>query len=346
MGAKKIQISPDAGTTWYTFPGDKGEFHNDATAINDTVLGQTYKSSQTGMLQWTVQTNGYYKGFAGYVATVKKSGTPTAFTGEAMTLVSGKTYKIGNAVKNVWNRLVTPTFTDNAVAVIPADILSIDYLFGTVTFTSGHTVTGPILATGSYLPTTAIASANGFTLTQTADTVNKTDFTTAQSNGGYMVYDYGLRTVSLALKGFYNVSNGFLAAVQGRAEVVVEISPDGAGNAVARGFMKPMTSDQAGNVGELETQDVTYQLAVPDQQDVISPFTWSFASSSTLNNALKQSLLAWSSQVTTNVNYLEDGATGHKGTAVVTEATLTGGLDVMNEFALKFQGSGAPLAFP
>jgi hypothetical protein len=346
MGAKKVQISPDTGTTWYTFPGDKAEFHGDATAINDTIFGQSYKSSQTGMINFTVSCNGFYKGFAGYVAVVKKTGSTTAFTGEATTLVSGKTYKISNAVKNIWDRNVKPTVKDNAVTVSAGNILSIDYLFGQVTFQSSYTPTGPITFDGSYLPATQIASANGFTLTQTADTINNSDFPTAQSNGGYMTYDYGLKTVSLALKGFFNSSNGFLAAVQARSEVVLEISPDGAGNAVARGFFKPMTSDQSGNVGELETQDVTYHLSVPDQSDIISPFSWSFSSGSSINSAIKTALQAFSANTITTVNYLEDGATGHKGSAVVTECTLAGGLDVMNEFSLKFQGSGAPAAYP
>jgi len=344
--AKRIQISTDSGVTWNTFPGDKGEQHITGTAIDDTIFGQDYKSSQTGMLNFNLACNGFYKGFAGYVATVKATGSPTAFTAEATTLVSGKTYKITNAVKNIWNRLVPPTVKDNGVTVTGTNIESIDYLFGQVTFASGYTVTGPITFDGSYLPSTQIASANTFTLTQTAATIDTSDFISAQSNGGYMDSDYGLKTVSLQLKGFFNVSNGFLAAVQGRGEVVVEISPDGSGNAVARGFMKPVTMDQSGNVGALEEQDITYQLSVPDQADVISPFTWSFPSNSTINAAVKAALTAWTGNTIIEVNYLEDGTTGHKGSAVITEATLAGGLDVMNEFSFKFQGSGAPVAFP
>jgi hypothetical protein len=348
MGAKKVQISPNAGTNWYTFPGDKGEKHNDATGIKDTILGQLFQSEQTGMINWTITSNGLYKGFAGYVAKILKSGTPTTFTAEATTLVSGKIYKITSTIKNVWDRTTTVVVSDGGTPIVsPAtNIVSIDYLFGIVTLASGYTPSGAITFAGKYLPMTQVAKANGFTLTQTSTTVDDTVFETAQANGGYSIFDYGLRTVSLALKGIFASSNGFEALLAARSEMVIEINPDGGSKSVGRGWFKEMSVAQSGNVGELEAQDLSFTLSVPDQSDILVPFSWTFDPATTLNRAIREAILAWETGTLTMVNYLPDGATGTKGSAVVTDVTLTGGLDVMNDFAIKFQGSDAPVAYP
>lgn len=343
--AKRVQISPNDGTNWYTFPGDKGEFHNDATAIKDTILGQDFQSDQTGMISWNITTNGLYKGFAGYVAKILSGGTPTTFTTLAASLVSGKTYKITDTTKNVWDRNTAIAVFDNAVSHT-ADVASIDYLNGTITFASGYTVTGPVTISGKYLPMTQVAKANSFTLTQTAATIDNSVFETAQANGGYKTFEYGLRTVSLSLKGIYAASNGFEALLASRVEMVIEINPDGNHKSVARGWFKPMSTSQSGNVGALEEQDLNFTLSVPDQSDISLPFGWTFASDTTLSRALREAILAWQTGDVTLVNYLPNGTTGRQGDAVVTDVTLTGGLDVMNDFSVKFQGSDAPSNYP
>lgn len=343
--SKRIQISPD-GTTWYTFPGDKGDYNNTASDIKDTIFGQDYESGQTGMLNWTVTCNGLYKGFAGYVAKVLKTGTPTTFTAQATTLVSGKTYRITDATKDMFDRLTPVTVLDNAVAVNASNIESIDYLFGRVTFKSSYTPTGPITLTGKSLPKTQIAGANSFTLTQNANAIMNTDFEIAQANDGWQTYEYGLKTIKLSVKGISKASADFRALVQARAELVIEINPDGNSKSTARGFFKALSSGQSGNVGELEDMTLEFTLAVPDQADVLLPFQWVFASDTTLSRALREAIISWQTGTPTNINYLEDGTTGVQGEAIITDLSLSGGLDVMNDFSLKFQGSDKPEAYP
>lgn len=350
--AKKFQISDDAGVSYFTYPGDVADLMNNATDIKDTVFGQEFESGQTGMISWTTSANGFYKGFAGYVAKVMKSGTPTTLTAEATTLVSGKTYQITAASKRILDRLTAVTVLDNAVDHT-ADVESIDFLFGKVTFKSTYTVTGPVTITGKYLPTTQIAKAQGFTLNQTAAVLNTTDFITAQATAGVTAHDYGLKTVSLDLNGFYALSNGWLAALQARSEVVIEINPDGGGLSVARGIFKTLTQGQAGKVGELETETIKFVLAVPDpssglatNQLLLYPFKWQHASGSTLSTALKKSITAWEDKVLPLFRYLWDGSQGYVGSGVISDISLTGGLDVMNTFAVKVQGSNALVAYP
>lgn len=344
--AKRIQVSIDAGATWFTLPGNKASFTQEASDINDTIFGQDYQSGQTGLIGWSIDANGLYKGFAGYVTKIKKSGISTAFNDEAAALLSGKTYKISDSTKSVWDRSVAITVEDNTVAVPSADIESVDYLLGTVTFDSGYTPTGPITISGNYLPMATVAGANSFTLTQSANGLDVTTYDIAQANGGYREFDYGLKTVQLSLKGIYSPSNGFEALLQSRAEMIIEITPDGSNKAVARGWFKPTTTGQSGNVGELEEQTLDFVLSVPDQEGIPTPFSWNFDVSATLSQALRHCLTGWTNNTKIDVNYLADGATGWKGKAVITDMTLTGGLDVMNEFTVKAQGTGAPVAHP
>lgn len=341
--SKRIQISTD-NTTWYTFPGNKGTFSNEAGSIKDTIFGADYDSSQTGLISWMIEGNGLYKGFAGYVTKIMKSGAPTAVTGEATSLVSGKTYKIAAATKNVWDRTVTPVVKDNGVAVDPSDIDSIDYMFGRVTFVSGYTPTGSITFDVTYLPMTQVAGANSYTLTQTANALDETDYETAQGNDGYRVYDYGLKTVSLSLKGIYKPTNGFADLLQSRAELIMEIDVDGGGKSVARGFFKPMSTSQDGDVGDLESDSVDFSLSVPE--GVPAPFAWLIDSTSTLSVSIKTAITAWQNSDLVYMNYLADGESGKSGQGVITDLTLTGGLEAMNEYAVKFQGNDAPDVYP
>jgi hypothetical protein len=337
MGAKVITISIDGGTTNRTLPGNSGELANDAGSIDDTIFGQDFKSSQTGLISWSIKANGLYKGFAGYVAKILKSGTTTAFTDEAMSVVSGKTYKIDAATKNVWDRNVPITVEDNAVDQT-ANVESINWLFGQITFKAAYTPTGPITVSGSYLPMTQVARANEFTLTQTTNAIDETDYETAQSNAGHRKYSYGLKTVSIDLNGIYASSNGYRAALEARNEMIIEINPDGNSKSRCRGFFKPMNQGQSGNVGDLEKETNKFELAVPDQANVTTCFAWDHAADTTLNAALKDALTAWSGSILTNMKYLPDGTNGVSGQGVLVDVSLKGGLEAMNEFSINLQG--------
>lgn len=343
--AKRVQISDDAGATWSTFPGSKAERTNEAGQIKDTILGQNYESNFPGLISWQISTNGIYKGFGGYSAKIMKSGTPTTITDEAAALVSGKTYQITSATKRYLDRLTAVVVKDNAVDKT-AEVESIDYLFGRVTFKSSYTPTGPITLSGKYLPMSQIGSAQSWTMTQTANAIDNSVAETVQANGGYKTYEAGLRTVSLSIKGVYKASDDFAALLESRAEMMIEIDPAGNGKSVARGWFRPTTEGQSGDVGALEEMSLTFTLSVPDQENIIFPFSWLHASDSSLNAAIKKALTAWTSGNLIKVNYLADGESGSEGDGIITDVTLSSGMEAMNEFNVKVQGSDAPDVFP
>jgi len=341
--AKLVQLSDDGGSVWDTLPGSSGELTEEREELSDTIFGQTFNSNEVGLVNWSVSANAFYKGFAGYQAKILQQGTSTAMTDESMTLVSGKTFTIDDDTKEIFDRNQTLTFDDAAVLVPEADIESVDYLFGTVTFTAGHTVTEPITVLGNYWPVVAVAGASSYTLTQTADTKQTTDFAVAQANGGFHTFLPGLRSVALELTGFYDLTNGFLVDLKAGTEVVVEINADGLGEAsgsVARGFFKIITHGQSGDVGALEEETVEFRLTVPNVDKMVLPFSWQHAATTTLDTAVQKALTAWLTEAVIDVQYLEDGVAGVKGQCVVTDVSLEGALDGMNTFTIDVQGSG------
>lgn len=94
---------------------------------------------------------------AGRLALVKLSGTPTAFTGEATTvLTTDKVYQISDATKQVWDPTATITVKDGGTPVnTGTDPYTINRLTGTVSFT--NTAARTITIDGTYLPMTTIA---------------------------------------------------------------------------------------------------------------------------------------------------------------------------------------------
>jgi hypothetical protein len=340
MAAKRIKVSSD-DITYYTLPGNTGSISNESGEIDDTVFGQNFKSSESGLINWSVSAQAFYKGFVGYVADLHKASVPTVANGEAMTLVSGKTYRVTDSAKDIWDYADPPVVYDNAVDHT-SDVESIDYLFGRVTFNSTYTVTGPVTVDITYFATlTQLAGYKSFTLTQTEEAIDTTTIPVAQGNSGHMTYTGdGLKTVALELSGLYASANGYRASLVAREIVIVKINPDGVGKSVARGYFKFGSQGQDGDVGALEEENVTLRLNVPDIQNMTRPFGW-VHTASTINLGVKAALDAWEAGTLVYVQYLPDGVNGVQGQAAVTDISLSAGLETMNEFTVQLQGTGA-----
>jgi hypothetical protein len=339
--AKRIRVSDDNRVTWWTLPGNTGDMRRELASVNDTVFGQEFQSEDVQIGTWTVTANSFYKGVAGYVARLRQGGTPVAMVDQATTLVSGKTYQITDITKRIIDYNTVLTVKDNAVDQT-ANVISVDYLNGTVTFAAAYAPTGPITVTGSYVPTTVIAKSKAFTLTQTAAEIDTTDYETAQSNLGWRTYDPGLKTVRLEISGIYDETDGLQAALASRALMYVEISPANTNDTLFRGFFKRANFGQSGDVGALEERTLTLNLFAPDGALLERPFGWYLTNNSTLNTAIKKVLAAWENSTILDLQYLPNGTTGFVGDAIVTETSLSNALDGLNEFRYTFRGSGSP----
>ncbi len=213
-------------------------------------------------------------GLAGYLAVVRKGGTPTTFTNEAFGDDTGSTiankYVITDSAKAVWQRNTVPSFREGATGstISSTDIAAIDYLFGKVTFNSTHAT---VVGSGKYVPLSSIAGAYQYTLTMTADILDDTDF----DSTGYRTYLPGINNVTLSLTRwdtlnleFWNVLENTNAT--GSSRFVADIQPGGTGP-IARGWFVVGNDGRSGDVNSLEQGDV--ELVLDDR--TVSSFRWS-----------------------------------------------------------------------
>jgi len=341
---KRIQISSD-DITYHTLPGNTGELRDEAGELTDTIFGQPFESSESGLITASISANALYKGFAGYIVKLMKGGTPVAMTAEPMSLVVGKTYTVTATTK----QFIDPATTMNVfVAAVNqnAQVERVDYPLGEVTFKSTYTVSGAVTITGAYVPTTAIAGARTFNLTQTEAVIDNTDIVAAKANGGFRTYVAGgLKSVALEIGGIFSVANAFRAALIARAPIYIEINPDNSNLSICRGVFKYSGRAQSGDLGALEEENLTLRLYVPPEQASGLPwglpFGWNHSASSTLSQAVQKSLNSWQDSTVLYAKYLYDGLAGFKAPVLVTDISLSGGLESMNEFTANYQVNGA-----
>lgn len=352
--AKRIQVSDDAGSNWYTLPGNSGSINSDGQELNDTIFGHSFQSSEIGLISGQISSNAIYKGFAGYHCDIRQmAGSTTSFTGESTSQETGQIYVIDDATKDVWDHTQALTFTDDSTDVTD-EVEWIDFLRGRYKFQDSYTVvdTNPTVA-GEYFAKTVVAKGRTFNLTQSQSPIDDTDFATAQANSGHNTYEYGLKTVSLEIGNVYDVTNGWRTTLEGRSLVIIDLAPvgNGSSDSYARGIFKVSTHAHSGDVGALEEETVNFTLQVPDESDVattgadndlfLTPFVWTHPSASNISTAVQKVLEAWEDDETLLARYLPDGSTGVSGSVVVSEVSMTGGLEALNEFSVTLMISGA-----
>jgi hypothetical protein len=102
----------------------------------------------------------------GYACSVYRSGTPTATTAEACSLVAGLVYQITAAAKRVIDPRIAWHFKDGAVTMAYSNIVALDYQFGQVTFAAAPTTA--LTFSGTYLPITTsgevVSEASSFAI--------------------------------------------------------------------------------------------------------------------------------------------------------------------------------------
>lgn len=348
MSNKRVQVSSDGGSSYVTMPGNQAELTNiELGNTTDTIYGQEFDSQQPSLGKWGVSTNALFKGVAGYNAVIKKSGTAVTMTAEACALVTSKTYQVTDTTKRLISWADTLVVLDNAVDKT-ADVESVDYLTGKVTFGAAYTVTGPITVTGKYMPLTQIAKGRSFNLRQTVTEIDETGYDDAQANNGFMVYANGLKSVSLELGGIFASSATWpaLAATRGIVYVQVDLDASNPGKNIFSGFFKIMSTRQSGNQGDVESQTVQLQLWVPEGSLVVRPFGWDIAAASTMSSAVQKCLAAFANGTVLDIRYLPTGAigasNGTEGEVIITEFSLANAIDGQNEFSATFRGTGEP----
>ena len=199
---------------------------------------------------------------AGYLTSVKRSGTPTAFTNSVMTTATtvANTHQLSSTVFRVWDRFaVAPTFASSSgggSSISSTDVSSLDYLFGKAVFKSSHS--SVYVAAGTYLPLSNVAGAHTYSLSLGGDLLDNTDFTST----GYRSRQVGLRDVSVSITRYDTLELRWFNAIRestGSTVVVIDITPGGS-SLIGRGFFKVGSADLSGDVGSLEEQEISAEL--------------------------------------------------------------------------------------
>jgi hypothetical protein len=184
-------------------------------------------------------------------------------------------YQINSTLRQVWDRKVVPTFRSGASStgstISSTAIVDINYVFGKVTFNSTQGAT--VNVDGTYMPMAIAAGAHSYTLSQVADVLDDTDFTST----GFRSKNIGLFDVSLSLNSWEPLNNQFheflvasSTSARLREPLVAEVNPGGS-TLFARGWFVVDNDSKSGDVSGLEEKSVSMQL----DGDTQEAFRWS-----------------------------------------------------------------------
>lgn len=169
----------------------------------------------------------------GYSTTIKAGGPSTAMVAEACA-GSGTAWQVTNTARRIIDPAVAVTVKDNGVAVA-ADLYTVDYLFGNITFTASKV--GPITIDGNYLTPVDVAEAKEATFKLEREMLDGTSF--SASSDGYMRKTPGMFSASGSLTTLKPLQADLDAGagttilstlLTSGTQFILEIRPGGAGN--------------------------------------------------------------------------------------------------------------------
>jgi hypothetical protein len=116
--------------------------------------------------------------------TLKMGGTSTAFTQEPMTKLTANTvYQITDSTKRIWDptvALLVEVDPDGGGAApfgtAAAGTYTVDYMFGTVTFTADQGASAVVRVSGNFIPTVSVLEAKETSLEDMAELLESTVF--------------------------------------------------------------------------------------------------------------------------------------------------------------------------
>ena len=125
----------------------------------------------------------------GWPTTIKVSGTSTAMLAEATSAIADDSAgrhrrQITNATKRVLDPATALTVKDGGVAVAAANVYSVDYQFGIVTFALGYVIGGAVTFDASYLPLLAVTDARSVDISVERQVIDTTTYDSAVAASG------------------------------------------------------------------------------------------------------------------------------------------------------------------
>jgi len=333
---KKVQISSD-NITFYDIPAENSSLNLSDTLQENTDLTNTsgFKSRIYGLKDFNISADGNYKPDTTYQFDIKRGGTPTAFTGEAFSNTVGDSFQIDDTSKQIFDRSASFTFFDNGVEIDSAQILSIDYLTGTVTFSSP--IVGPVTGDGTFIP---VSTQDCITTGSIDMSVELEEDTCIETNtNGFKTRVGKLKDVSISLTQFNDLNKEYFDILNAGEVVLVDIAIGSSDIQTIRGWFLVESSNDSSSVTDLETQEVSLQL----DGDTDSSFTWIYPASG-YSDALKTMTDAYFSNplatVYINVIPADITANGYSGPVLIESFSLSLDINGKVTFTSSFQGNG------
>jgi hypothetical protein len=174
----------------------------------------------------------------GRLGLVKIGGTPTAFTDEAVNvLTTNKKYQIANTSKRIWSPTATITVKAAGVAVDPvADPYAINRLTGIVTFTN-VSARGTVTISGTYLPMSTVAKSKSVTFDHGNEVLDDTTF----DSNGYEENIPGIHSIGVSLGRNWEATYAavFKTAILSGTLLVLEVYHDRNGSPNLIAWLRP-----------------------------------------------------------------------------------------------------------
>jgi len=332
---KKVNVSID-GVDWKEVPAESPTLNKNVVMQENTDLSNTtgFKSRLQGLKDFNLGLEGNFSPGLTYQFNIKKSGTSTGMIDETMSNIVGNTFKIDDADKEIFDREVTPTFEDNGVPVDAADIESIDFLVGTVTFTAARTE--PVTVTGNFIPVTATVCVNQGSLDMNIELEEDTNIKSATN--GWKTRVPKLKDVSMSLTAFNDLNKDFFGHIDNADIILAEITLGTVDPQIIRGWFIVESDNDTGGVADVETEEISLQL----DGDALSSFTWIYPTSG-FNEALRILTDFFFNEGDLHAQILpeNDIAKGFEGQVVMESFSLTLDINGKVTFSSSLQGNGA-----
>ncbi len=211
---------------------------------------------------------------AGYTCLIRRSSIGSATTSELMQVDTGNTYRITSSARRAIDPEVAWHLKDGAACVAWSNVAGIDLAFGRVTL--GAPATGTLTFNGNFLPMTTsaeiITEAKSFTLTESADVLDETVFT---STSRMMKKTYGLQDATISVDLFVNATDMPRLATLSANTGLVLMEINSGVSALFRGYGKINSLERSATVDGLveATINVTLDGERHEPTGLISGYT-------------------------------------------------------------------------
>lgn len=205
-------------------------------------------------------------GVAAYRAVLKSSGEPTAMLDENLIDLGLGWFQVSTPEKQVISIDHPFGIFENASAIDVGLIEAVDLIQGK--FFIPSLGAEPLTINAYYIPLIEIGGANTYSLEIGGDILDDSNFKDCRANGGHRTKVYGIHDISFSIDRFSDLGDTFISYKRNRERVLVEVAPgggqDGEFAGTYRGWFFVETTGLAGDIGDLESESISFNLAGND----------------------------------------------------------------------------------